>query len=525
MKHPKLSLISTLVCLGFLALTACSSDDSSSSSASSGEGGQNNDKPNTESTLTQMACSEIMYHHPDSTVEWVEIFIEEGEDIENMALSELRLDGAVEYNFPEEALKKGEHIVVTGDLDAFKKAYPDFNGRLFGPWNTDNKGYVEKLSNGGDVVSVKLRGAGDVDCSFDNTPPWPSLADGEGASLVYLGGNASMPTNWAASKKLGGNPGSGEDEVYAPLTVRINEVAPTDGSNDWIEFYNSGKADADISGWLLIAKRRADTLTIPAGTVVPANGFLVLEQSVFGESLLLLRRGENLYLREFIDGKWTNSETGLEYPATPSGTAGVLELSDGTLMQGSLKSETKGKKNVSEMLSGPLYVNEIFYNPPEGQIEFIEIINTADSAVALSLPVGSKSGVWEISGLGEAALETIKIPAGGLLLMLPDTSILDLDAYASTLAENVVLQKYSGKISNRGEQILVKEPYAFVEDLTKPNGIDWCYRWSDAVLYSDDGLWSEEADGMGMSLHRADFSMPGSDPAAWEANLPTPGEK
>ena len=102
MKHPKLSLISTLVCLGFLALTACSSDDSSSSSASSGEGGQNNDKPNTESTLTQMACSEIMYHHPDSTVEWVEIFIEEGEDIENMALSELRLDGAVEYNFPEE---------------------------------------------------------------------------------------------------------------------------------------------------------------------------------------------------------------------------------------------------------------------------------------------------------------------------------------------------------------------------------------------------------------------------------------
>ena len=159
------------------------------------------------------------------------------------------------------------------------------------------------------------------------------------------------------------------------------------------------------------------------------------------------------------------------------------------------------------------------------RLEFIEIINTADSAVTLSLPIGSKTGVWEISGLGDSDLETLSIPAGGLLLMLPDTNILDLEAYAATLSKDVVLQKYSGKISNRGEQILVKEPYAFVEDLTKPNAIDWCYRWSDVVLYSDDGLWSEEADGMGMSLHRADYSMPGSEPGAWTANLPTPGEK
>lgn len=511
---------SMLLCLASSALIACS-DDSSSSSSGNGDG----NSPSDSKPLTQMACSEIMYHHPDSLVEWVEIYIESGEDLENMALSELRLDGAVEYNFPEEPMKKGERLVVTGDLDAFKKAYPDFNGRLFGPWNNDNKGEVEKLSNGGDVISVKLRGAGDIDCSFDNSPPWPSLADGAGSSLVFLGGNASMPNNWAASKKNGGNPGSSEDEVYAPLTVRINEVAPTDGSEDWIEFYNSGKTDVDISGWLLIASRRGDTLSIPEGSIVPTEGYFVLKQEQFEDDLLLLKRGENLYLREYVNGTWTLSETGLEYPATPSGTAGILELSDGSLMQGSLKKATPEKKNVSELLSGPLYVNEIFYNPPEGQLEFIEIINTADSAVTLSLPIGSKTGVWEISGLGDSDLETLSIPAGGLLLMLPDTNILDLEAYAATLSKDVVLQKYSGKISNRGEQILVKEPYAFVEDLTKPNAIDWCYRWSDVVLYSDDGLWSEEADGMGMSLHRADYSMPGSDPGAWTANLPTPGEK
>lgn len=506
-----------------IGLSACSSDDSSSTSSTEG-GNSSSSNTEQESTLIQMGCSEIMYHHPDSLVEWVEIYIESGEDIENMALVELRLDGAIEYNFPEESLKKGEHIVVTGNIEAFNKAYPNFNGRLFGPWNNDEKGRVEKLSNGGDVVSVKLRGSGDADCSFDNTPPWPSLADGAGSSLVFLGGNPSMATNWAASKIVGGNPGSGEDEVYAPLTVRINEVAPTDGSSDWIEFYNAGSADTDISGWHVIAQKRGDTLVIPEGTVVPKDGYLVLEQAQFEESLLLLKRGENLYLREMVNNTWTLSETGLEYPATPSGTAGVIELSDKTLMQGSLKEATKGKKNSSELLSGPLYINEIFYNPPENQLEFLEIINTSDVAVPLSLPVGSKTGVWDISGLGESNLETIVIPANGLLLMLPDTNLIDIEEYAANLDENVVVQSYSGKISNRGEQLVLKEPYAFVEDITKPNAIDWCYRWSDVVLYSDDGLWSEEADGMGMSLHRTDFNMPGSDPSAWEAKLPTPGK-
>lgn len=136
--------------LGLLALafSACS-DDSSSSSSSSSEGNNPSSNDSTSaSTLTQMACSEIMYHHADSLVEWVEIYIESGEDLENMALSELRLDGAVEYNFPEESFKKGEYLVVTGDVDAFKAAYPNFNGRLFGPWNKDDKGEIEKLSNG-----------------------------------------------------------------------------------------------------------------------------------------------------------------------------------------------------------------------------------------------------------------------------------------------------------------------------------------------------------------------------------------
>ena len=79
--------------------------------------------------------------------------------------------------YPAEPLKKGEYIVVANDLAKFKETYPDFKGRLFGPW--DDAANM-KLPNEGDVVNVKIDGEGDVSCAFGNEPPWPSLADGKG---------------------------------------------------------------------------------------------------------------------------------------------------------------------------------------------------------------------------------------------------------------------------------------------------------------------------------------------------------
>ena len=73
------------------------------------------------------------------------------------------------------------------------ETYPDFKGRLFGPW--DDAANM-KLPNEGDVVNVKIDGEGDVSCAFGNEPPWPSLADGKGRTLVYKGGNAAQPLSW-----------------------------------------------------------------------------------------------------------------------------------------------------------------------------------------------------------------------------------------------------------------------------------------------------------------------------------------
>ena len=138
---------------------------------------------------TYMGISEIMYNAADkSELEWVEVYIKSGPDIDNMQLSNVRLDGAVNFAFPAEPLKRGEYVIVTNDVALFKKTYPTAACKIYGPWDNDPKtGVTAKLANEGDVVDAKIKGEGDVSAAFSNEPPWPSLADGNGRTLVYKG--------------------------------------------------------------------------------------------------------------------------------------------------------------------------------------------------------------------------------------------------------------------------------------------------------------------------------------------------
>lgn len=164
-------------------------NNSSDSGSAQNPGSSSSNKPSNDvlvssSSLSdtdepQMACSEIMYNAPDgSALEWVEVYIAGGSDMDNMQNFQLHLSGDVDFTFPAEPLKKGEYIVVANDLALFNAAYPNFAGRVFG-------GMTGKMINEGGVVNVKVRGEGDVTCAFSSEPPWPSLADGKGRTLVY----------------------------------------------------------------------------------------------------------------------------------------------------------------------------------------------------------------------------------------------------------------------------------------------------------------------------------------------------
>lgn len=59
--------------------------------------------------------------------------------------------------------------------------------------------------------------------------------------------------------------------------IRINELVSN--PSDWVELYNSGETDVDVSGWH-VDDDQPRTDVLPAGSIVPAGGFLVLDNGV-----------------------------------------------------------------------------------------------------------------------------------------------------------------------------------------------------------------------------------------------------
>ena len=480
----------------------------------------------------QMGCSEIMYNAADgSALEWVEIYIAGGMDIDNMQNYLLHLSGAVDYTFPAEPLAKGEYIVVTNDPTEFMATYPQFTGRLFGPWDG---GTEAKLVNEGDVVNVKIDGEGDVSCAFSNEPPWPSLADGKGRTLVYKGGNAAQPNSWAASKLDKGNPGVGNDEWVTPAAVRINEIMPNLGNDTaWIELYNTGDREVDVAGWTIEVKRRKQTLTIKSGavsTVIPAKGYVKLDAvDNFDDELVVSQQGGEFYLRGSLEGE----ESSIWVPAG-TGASGVVDLSDGSTAQGPLASATPGAKN-SALKMGSLYINEIYYHPGSNTgdvpFEFMELVNGSDAPISLYNSNVQKG--WKVEGIN-LEFGNITIPAKGMILLIPaelDPTVAatlgitnwgaDIVRESYSVPEAVQIVTYSGKLSNRSETIAVKEPF----EKTENKGIyTYFYIWHDATLYSDKWPALADADGLGHSLQRVDTNTMGYEASAWKSAEPTPGK-
>ncbi len=469
-----------------------------------------------DSDAPQMACSEIMYKYKDGkALEWVEIYIAGGRDLSKMTDYALHLSGDVDYTFPDEALAKGEYVVVTNDLDAFKTEYPDFTGRLFGPMEG-------KMANEGGVVNVKIEGDGDVTCAFSNEPPWPSLADGKGHSLVYTGGIAAQSTSWCASAIPGGNPGVGNDAcVDVVNTVRINEVKPSVNPNvSWIELYNSGTTDVDVSGWTVYVKLRNGTSTINPGAVVPAGGYLVLDgKADFDKEVVIAnKQGGEVYLY----GKMPGQESSIWLQAGES-SCGVIDVGDGSIAQGPMASETPGKAN-SPLKLGSVYISEIHYHPKNGDalnFEFLELVNTTAEPLKLYNTTLSKG--WKIEGVNIEFTNNDVIPAKGMMVLVSDTIAKDTGFIRTryNIANTVPIRLYKGKLSNRGESVVVKEPFS---KAGSGEDVRYFYTWHDATLYSDAWANLTAADGAGFSLQRKDLTTMGYSPTAWTAAAPTPGK-
>jgi hypothetical protein len=319
----------------------------------------------------------------------------------------------------------------------------------------------------------------------------------------------------------------------------LNEIQPfvlSDGENGWVELYNYGDKDVDVSGWIFESKRRASSWTIKKGRV-PAKGYLVLaadDASVFDEEVVLSAKGGSYYLYETSDGEKTGGESSLLLAASNL-SSGIVDVSDGSTAQGALKKATKGAANEA-LKVGPLFIDEIYYHPPTSggvPFEFMEIVNKADTAVNLYVTKSAKSKGWKVEGINMEFSSGTIVPAGGRLLLLSDSLAKDTGDIRKDygIASDVQICLYKGKLSNRGETIAVKQPFEYEEfspSETDPDAnvtlIQWYYDWSDATLYSDTWKDLEEADGYGKSLQRVNYETMGYEASAWEVAKPTVGK-
>jgi hypothetical protein len=188
-----------------------------------------------------------------------------------------------------------------------------------------------------------------------------------------------------------------EDVVDDGNSVVINEINynPTveNDAGDWVEIYNWGRLDLDISGWILKDGDDTHQFVIPQNTILKSNEYLVVCRSAENFALIypdvhnklgnfdygLGSTGDAVRLYDkavnIVDSVSFGSE--LPWPAGPNGSGATLELSqyfrDNTKAE-SWKSSlenlgTPGRKNSittgSDLLAGVISEKQlqIYPNP------------------------------------------------------------------------------------------------------------------------------------------------------------------
>ncbi|MFT5522638.1 MAG: hypothetical protein ACI9HK_000582, partial [Pirellulaceae bacterium] len=150
-----------------------------------------------DSTLT---FNELMFNPAttDESLEWVELYNQMSVDLD---VSGWSISGGVDYQFPTGTIIGGrEHLLVAADPVALQTA-TGVTGAM-GP-------YSGSLSNSGELLELYNNSDRLMDTvDYGDNYPWPTAADGSGATLAKLsgGGLSSDPESWTFSPEVGGTP-------------------------------------------------------------------------------------------------------------------------------------------------------------------------------------------------------------------------------------------------------------------------------------------------------------------------------
>lgn len=444
-----------------------------------------------------------------------------GSEVINLAATSFN---GIQYTFgPEAVMQPGEFIVLAANAFSFEKRYG------FAPYGE----YEGQLDNGGERISL-LTVTSDtlISVKYNDQDPWPTVADGLGFSIVPAVSDVNADwdkgASWRASAEIGGSPGADDGTFNAVPEILVNEVLNNSEQPlvDAIELFNPTNADVNIGYWYLSDSRdNPKKWQIPAGTIIPANGYiafyeghytgttLVFAVSEFGSAFSLSSHGDEVYLFSANSlGTLTGYEHGFDFgDADPDVAFGRHIISTGNDHFVAMASNTFGIANSLPKV-GPVVINQIMYHPAENGFEFLQLVNITGSAV--NLYDESSLMPWKVSGIGfDFPFEFSLQP--GEAVYLVESSINPNDfRFINNLGDDVPVFNYSGSLSNSGEELLIEKS---APQYTDTDGeVKSPFIHEDKVVYNDNSKWPD-ADGNGRMLQRKRLNAYGNDPANWDA--------
>ena len=379
-------------------------------------------------------------------LDWIELYNTTDQDIDLEGVLMWESGGSEEaWAFPKGAIIKAKsHFVV--DSDKY--------GLLNDPINHPAWG----LSKGPDEIIVLANN----DMRIIDEKALPSLNEGETYGRI-TDGSADWQVFQTGTKGKK-NEGPARPEFVNTLGLYINEVyhdnsdvyfaTGWDSSVDFIELYNATDADIDISGFEIYDDTQADDkkYVVPAGTVVPAKGFLtydVYKENPAGPAFGLGASGDWVFIfkpgkSELVDqievpafGKDSGlRDMGYTFGRKPDGSENLVIFTQATknasnnnapVLEGGVAPEQPKPEEPKpeEPAAASVVFNELCGNKAYDGQKFIELYNNGSSEVNLAGWTIRKYAADAVDVAGKynncwVAVDGIKIAAGGYLVLAAD---------------------------------------------------------------------------------------------------------
>ncbi len=466
---------------------------------------------------TDIKVTEIMYNAPangltpGNAYEFIEL---KNTGTASVNLTGLNFSIGILWSAPTNfTLAPGAFAVLVSDPVQFAVKYPAIP--IAGT-------YLGSLSNAGEQLKASVGIDTFIAIKYNDNNPWPVLADGNGFSLVPTlinpTGSQNKASLWRNSANIGGSPGSDDPTPPVFPDVYINEVMtnPALPGVDSIEIVNNSSSSVDISDWWLTDnKNLPQKYKMPNGSIIPAGGYLVLNENQFGTGLNafgLSSAGEMVFLFSAdVSENLTGFSTGWNFDGQYLNTAfGVHTNSLGKRLFVAMSHPSMGRANPAPRI-GPLVIDRFNYFPDLSGDEFLSIRNISDSVVHLYSATYLDS-TWEIGGISFAFPPGVSINPNEVVIITKSLPSQFRSKYSVPAATKIY--QCSGSLNNQGETITIR---AIGNLYTNALGPYMSRIIIDQVKYNDKAPWPLSCVGGGDYLKRKVLNDFGNDVANWMA--------